>query len=293
MALLGFRAGSAEFPRWSAEFPRWSAEFPRWPAEFPRWPAEFPRWPAEFPRWPAEFPRWSAGFPRWPAEFPRELVFCMFFVFFVWSWCILTSQVEVFVFHQAKKGGLYFTAVRHKPTRSREHKPPTHITTGTPRQKQAGIGEYRPPHNRSSTKRQCRHRSDARRGGGGGANEAAGGCPTRNERARLERGVRGCCKSAVLPDRPARCVAVSCHVVGFVFGCGQFSSFEGSVAVGWGVGMAIWQGAAPKSAQTRDRAPTGNRENDGIVVSSRAGSLSITQIRNYRREQRIVLGVRP
>ena len=32
--------------------------------------------------------------------------------------------------------------------------------------------------------------------------------------------------------------------------------------------MAIWQGAAPTSAQTRDRAPTGNRENDGIVVSS-------------------------
>ena len=31
-------------------------------------------------------------------EFPEELVF---FVFFVWSWCILTSQVEVFVFHQA------------------------------------------------------------------------------------------------------------------------------------------------------------------------------------------------
>ena len=27
----------------------------------------------------------------------------------------------------------------------------------------------------------------------------------------------------VLPDRPARCVAVSCHVVGFVLGCGQFS----------------------------------------------------------------------
>ena len=46
--------------------------------------------------------------------------------------------------------------------------------------------------------------------------------------------------------------------------------FEDSVAVWRGVGMAIWQGAAPKSAQTRDRAPTGNRENDGIVVSSRA-----------------------
>ena len=54
----------------------------------------------------------------------------MFFLyFFLWSWCILTSQVEeVFVFHQANKRGLYFTAVRHKLTRSREHKPPTHIT---------------------------------------------------------------------------------------------------------------------------------------------------------------------
>ena len=33
-----------------------------------------------------------------------ELLF--FFVFFVWSWCILTSQVEVFVFHQAHKKGV-------------------------------------------------------------------------------------------------------------------------------------------------------------------------------------------
>ena len=66
-----------------------------------------------------------------------KLLELVFFVFFVWSWCTLTSQVEVFVFHQANKRGLYFTAVRHKPTRSREHKPPTHITTGTPRQKQA------------------------------------------------------------------------------------------------------------------------------------------------------------
>ena len=32
--------------------------------------------------------------------------------------------------------------------------------------------------------------------------------------------------------------------------------------------MTIVQGAAPTSAQTRDRAPTGNRENNGVVVSS-------------------------
>ena len=38
-------------------------------------------------------------------------VFCIF----LWGWCSLTSQVEVFVFYQAKKGGLYFTAVRHMP----------------------------------------------------------------------------------------------------------------------------------------------------------------------------------
>ena len=77
----------------------------------------------------------------------------VFFVFFLWSWCILTSQVEVFVFHQANKAGLYFTAVRQKLTRSREHKPPTHITTGTPRQK-PGLGGYRPQ--QEHHKRQCR-----------------------------------------------------------------------------------------------------------------------------------------
>ena len=34
-----------------------------------------------------------------------ELVFFFFLFFFVWGWCVLTSQVEMFVFHQAKKGG--------------------------------------------------------------------------------------------------------------------------------------------------------------------------------------------
>ena len=114
----------------------------------------------------------------------------VFFVFFWWSWCILTSQVEVFVFHQANKAGLYFTAVRHKLTRSREHKPPTHITTGTPRQKQAGIGEYRPPHN-TQQEHQALMQAQIMTQDGGETNEAAGGCATHNGRARFERGVWG------------------------------------------------------------------------------------------------------
>jgi hypothetical protein len=74
----------------------------------------------------------------------------------------------------------------------------------------------------------------------------------------------------VLPDRPARCVAVSCHVVGFVFGCGQFSRV---VSQSEGVGMAIWQGAAPKkrpnarSCSDRQSRERRNRvEQGGIVV---------------------------
>ena len=66
-------------------------------------------------------------------------------------------------------------------------------------------------------------------GGGGG-----GGRTRRRADARLIMDVRGsraacggCCKSlvspGVSPDRPASCVAVPCHVVGFASGCGQFS----------------------------------------------------------------------
>ena len=76
---------------------------------------------------------------------------------------------------------------------------------------------------------------------------------------------RGCCKSLVSPDRPARCVAVPCHVVGFAFGCGQFSRIVSQLE-GGGYDDRARSGTNKRPA--RDRAPTGNRENDGIVVSS-------------------------
>ena len=172
------------------------------------------------------------GFRAGLLSFRGSWYFCTFFVLFCVEFVYFNEPSGGVCISPSKKGGLYFTAVRHKPTRSREHKPPTHITTGTPRQKQAGIGEYRPPHNRSE-QHQAPMQAQVLAQDGGGANEAAGGCPTRNGRARFERGVRGCCKSVVLPDRPARCVAVSCHVVGFVFGCGQFSRIVSQSEGGW------------------------------------------------------------
>ena len=69
----------------------------------------------------------------------------------------------------------------------------------------------------------------------------------------------------VSPDRPARCVAVPCHVVGFAFGCGQFSRIVSQLE-GGGYDDRARSGTNKRPA--RDRAPTGNRENDGIVVSS-------------------------
>ena len=85
---------------------------------------------------------------------------------------LVTSQVEVFVFHQAKKGGLSFTAVRHKLTRSREHKPPTHITTEGHQGKNRRVSKSRPTttqqeqHQQAPIQAQVLTQQDAHRLGG-------------------------------------------------------------------------------------------------------------------------------
>ena len=116
-----------------------------------------------------------------------------------------------------------------------------------------------------------------------------GGRTRRRADARLAMDVRGssaawggCCKSVVLPDRPARCVAVHvpCHVVGFVFGCGLFSRIVPQ-SEGGGYGDLAGSGTKkrPNARSCPDRQ---SRERRNRRVEQGAGSLSITQIRNYR-----------
>ena len=66
----------------------------------------------------------------------------MFFLyFFLWSWCILTSQVEeVFVFHQANKRGFVF----HGSTPQADPQPRTQTTNAHHTSRQGHQGKHRP-----------------------------------------------------------------------------------------------------------------------------------------------------
>ena len=94
----------------------------------------------------------------------RELVF---FVFFLWSLCILTSQMEAFVFHQEKRRGFYFTAVRKLQKADPQPRTQNHRRTsqqGRPAgPKQPGINH----HNRCAS-----------------ANAGAGGLPAQSQNTR-------------------------------------------------------------------------------------------------------------
>ena len=174
----------------------------------------------------------------------------------------------------SKEGGVVF----HGSTPQADPQPRTQTTnahheTGTPRiwQNQAGGID----HNRS-TKRQhlqvhALTQDEKNDRGDGRMRDSQWTCAVRARRVIIRAFTR---PSGSL----CRFVAVSCRQVRVRLG----TVFEDSVAVGGGW---VWRADKERHQQTPKRAivsRTGNRENDGIFVSSRTGSLSITQIRNYR-----------